>query len=70
MGQFMGVLALLLSETPVLPLNVTRYIPALKLAIDNLQPTNATVLSIKNKCFYNQIKELKLNFRSTSRCYR
>jgi hypothetical protein len=46
MGQFLGVLGLILSETPVLPLNVTRYVPALKLAMNGLRPTNATVLGI------------------------
>ncbi len=51
MGQFMGVLALLLSETPVLPLNVTRYIPALKIAISNLRPINSTILGIQKNYF-------------------
>ena len=59
MGQFMGVLALLLSETPLLQLNVTRYISALKLAIGNLKPINSTVLGIQNNCSYNQIKNRK-----------
>ena len=70
MGQFMGVLALLLSETPLLQLNVTRYISALKLAIGNLKPINSTVLGIKNNCFHNQIKKEEPYFRSTSKCYR
>jgi hypothetical protein len=43
-GQFMGVLALLLSETPVIQFNVTRYTTALTQAMNNLKPTNATVL--------------------------
>jgi len=47
MGQFMGILALLLSETPVLQLNVTRYTIALRQAMSNLQPNNIAVLSIK-----------------------
>ncbi|CAF1474642.1 unnamed protein product, partial [Adineta steineri] len=34
MGQFMGVLMLLLSETPVLQLNVTRYTSALRQAMN------------------------------------
>ena len=46
MAQFLGVLGLMLSEPPVLPLNITRYIPALKLAINNMRPTNASVLGI------------------------
>ena len=44
MGQFMGVLALLLSETPVLPFNVTRYTLALTQALGNLRPRDPTVL--------------------------
>jgi hypothetical protein len=49
MGQLTGVLALLLSETPVLPLNVSRYTSALMRAVNSLQSINstATVLSIK-----------------------
>ncbi len=43
----MGILALLLSETPVLQLNVTRYTIALRQAMSNLQPNNIAVLSIK-----------------------
>jgi len=51
MGQFVGVLALLLSETPILPLNVTRYALALAQAINNLQPNDPTVLGIKTIFF-------------------
>jgi hypothetical protein len=47
MGQFVGVLALLLSETPVLQFNVTRYTIALRQAMNNLTPNNSTVLGIK-----------------------
>ena len=43
----MGTLALLLSETPVLQFNVTRYTPALRQAMNNLQPNDTTVLSMK-----------------------
>ena len=50
MAQFVGVLALLLSETPVLPLNVHRYTSALTLAMDNLRPNNSTVLGIHPNC--------------------
>jgi hypothetical protein len=37
MGQFVGVLGLLLSETPVLPLNATRYATALQEIMKNTQ---------------------------------
>lgn len=43
----MGVLQLILSETPLLPFNVTRYTTALTLVVNQLKPANATVLSIK-----------------------
>jgi len=51
MAQLMGVLGLLLSENPVLPLNVTRYTTALTQAMNNLQPNNPTVLSRKRIVF-------------------
>ncbi len=51
MGQFLGVLGLLLSENPVLPLNVTRYTLALTEAIENLQTNDSTVLGIKTILF-------------------
>ncbi len=70
MAQFMGVLALMLSETPMLHLNVTRYIPALKLVIDSLSPINSTVLGMQNICFQDQRGKRKVFFRSTSKCYR
>lgn len=47
MGQFIGVLVLLLSETPVLQFNVTRYTTALMQAMNNLKPNDPTVLGIK-----------------------
>ena len=47
MGQFTGVLALLLSETPVLPLNVNRYTVALTQAMNNLKPNDPSVLGMK-----------------------
>ncbi|CAF4516396.1 unnamed protein product, partial [Rotaria sp. Silwood2] len=43
-GQLWGVLTLLLSETPVLPLNVTRYTTALMQAMTTLKPKDPTVL--------------------------
>ena len=46
MAQFVGVLGLLLSETPVLKLNVTRYLHAFKLAIDGLKVKDATILGM------------------------
>ena len=46
MGQLTGVLALLLSETPVLPLNVTRYKTALQQSMDGLTVDNAAVLGM------------------------
>ncbi|CAF1357055.1 unnamed protein product [Adineta steineri] len=45
MGQFMGVLMLLLSETPVLQLNVTRYTSALRQAMNNLKINDSTILN-------------------------
>jgi hypothetical protein len=47
MAQLTGVLALLLSDTPVLPLNVTRYTTALTQAMNNLNPANPADLGIK-----------------------
>ncbi|CAF1329620.1 unnamed protein product [Adineta ricciae] len=44
-AQFTGVLALLLSETPVLPFNVSRYTIALREAMNSLQPSDASVLN-------------------------
>lgn len=52
MGQLTGVLALLLSETPVLPLNVSRYTSALKLAVDGLTLSNANALGKVNCCLF------------------
>jgi hypothetical protein len=46
MAQFTGVLALLLSETPVLPLNVSRYTLALTEAMNNLPPIDSSLLSM------------------------
>jgi len=53
MGQLTGVLALLLSENPVLPLNVTRYTTALTQAMNNLELNDSTVLSRKIIVFYS-----------------
>ncbi|CAM4743118.1 unnamed protein product [Rotaria magnacalcarata] len=44
MGQLMGVVALFLSETPVLQFNVSRYTVALREAMNNLKPNNPAVL--------------------------
>jgi hypothetical protein len=46
MAQFTGALALLLSESPVLPLNVSRYTLALTEAMNNLAPINSSVLGM------------------------
>jgi len=48
MGQLIGVLALLLSETPVLPLNVSRYTSALWQAMNSLKPNDTSVLGMQN----------------------
>ncbi|CAF1148812.1 unnamed protein product [Rotaria sp. Silwood1] len=40
MGQFTGVLALILSESPVLPLNISRYTSALIETMNSLKVTN------------------------------
>jgi hypothetical protein len=53
MGQLTGVLALLLSENPVLPLNVIRYTTALTQAMNNLQPNDPAVLSRKIIVLYS-----------------
>ncbi|CAF0745500.1 unnamed protein product [Adineta steineri] len=45
MGQFMGVLILLLSETPILQLNVTRYTFALRQTMNNLKINDPTILN-------------------------
>ncbi len=37
MGQFVGILGLLLSETPILPLNVTRYATVLQETMKKIQ---------------------------------
>jgi hypothetical protein len=47
MSQLTGVLALLLSETPILPFNVTRYTTALIQAMNNLKPNDSRILSMK-----------------------
>ncbi|CAM2718149.1 unnamed protein product [Rotaria socialis] len=44
MGQLMGVVALFLSETPVLQFNVSRYTIALREAMNNLKPNNPEAL--------------------------
>jgi len=41
MGQFVGVLALLISETPVLSFNVSRYVVVLQEIMNNI-PQNDT----------------------------
>ncbi|CAF5141280.1 unnamed protein product, partial [Rotaria sp. Silwood1] len=43
-GQLWGVLTLLLSETSVLPFNVTRYTTALMQAMNSLKPKDSAVL--------------------------
>lgn len=50
MAQFVGVLALLISETPVLRFNVTRYASALQQAMKNI-PENDTRFRM-NAIFY------------------
>jgi hypothetical protein len=69
MGQFMGVLALLLSETPVLKFNVTRYTTALTQAMNNLKPTNATVLGKTLMTSHFKHTKSPFYFRSTSKCH-
>ncbi|CAF3577525.1 unnamed protein product [Rotaria sordida] len=44
MGQFTGVLALILSESPILPLNVSRYTSALTETMNSLKIVNPTDL--------------------------
>ncbi len=60
MGQFLGVLGLLLSENPVLPLNVTRYTTALTQGINNLQRNDPSVLSIEIFFLYCNKKTKRL----------
>ena len=56
MAQLTGVLALLLSETPVLPLNVDRYTSALAMAIENLQPKNRVVFGMNSNYFSFKVR--------------
>ncbi len=60
MGQFLGVLGLLLSENPVLPLNVTRYTTALTQGINNLQRNDPSVLSMEIFFLYRNKKTKRL----------
>ena len=62
MAQLTGVLALLLSETPVLPLNVTRYTVALTQAMNNLKPSNSADLSMKLFILRFVENKIKLSF--------
>jgi len=48
MGQFVGVLGLLLSETPVLPFNVTRYATVLQETMKNIQQNETRFRMNKN----------------------
>lgn len=43
MGRFTGMIALMLAESPVLPLNVTRYTTALRLIISQLTQSNPSI---------------------------
>ncbi len=62
MGQLTGVLALLLSESPVLPMNVGRYTSALRQAMGNLQPNDNSVLSMKIMLYLAMDKEIETLF--------
>ncbi|CAF2498907.1 unnamed protein product [Rotaria sp. Silwood2] len=48
MGQFVGVLALILSETHILPFNVTRYTIAIKQSMKNIQQNDTQFLTLRN----------------------
>jgi hypothetical protein len=47
MGQFWGILAMILSETPVLQFNVTRYTTALYQGLQSLKPANVSLLGMR-----------------------
>ena len=51
MGQFTGVLALILAESPVLPLNVSRYSIALSQIVKELKTTRNLDLSENSVVF-------------------
>lgn len=57
MAQLTGVLALLLSENPVLPLNVDRYTSALTMAIESLQSNNNVNLSMHRHSLWLEIQK-------------
>jgi hypothetical protein len=63
MGQLTGVLALLLSETPVLPLNVSRYTSALQQAVNTLQPSDSAVLGMQNELLLHSDKKPEILFQ-------
>jgi hypothetical protein len=67
MGQFVGILGLLLSETPVLLFNVTRYTIVLKQTMNNIHQ-NDTRFCI-NQIFSIYFLLTKHCFSNTSRCY-
>ncbi|CAF4171678.1 unnamed protein product, partial [Adineta steineri] len=46
LGQFTGVLALILCETPVLPFNVNRYTTALRQTIDSFKTNDSTMFDL------------------------
>lgn len=52
MAQFIGVLGLLLCETPVLPFNVTRYVTVLKQTKYNTQRNDSRFGMNKNIFIY------------------
>lgn len=50
MGRFTGVLALILAESLIIPMNVTRYGSALQEALNDLKPIKQFSYSVLLKC--------------------
>jgi hypothetical protein len=67
MGQFVGVLALLISETPVLSFNVSRYVAVLQEIMKNI-PQNDTRFRM-NEIFSFCFLLRKYCFSNPSKCY-
>ena len=49
MGRLTGVLALILAESPILPLNVTRYGTAMEEELNHLKKTSSANMSLLMK---------------------
>ena len=70
MAQLWGVLGLILSESPILPLNVTRYQKALLDGVNGLRPANISLLGnlITDHSLHMDMK-MFVTSRSVEKCY-